>query len=114
METISNLHGLWSALAGGIGIVARSISADHFDFGMALQPGLRGFLRAIGEQIDDAMALQIDQNGPIVLSAFVGPVVESEYPHRFDFWGRHCSYASQQGGRSLLHPQLVSQLGASF
>jgi hypothetical protein len=62
VEAVGNLHCLRSTTSGGTGILAATIPTDMSNFMMALQPRHDCFCLAIGQEVDNAMSVQIHQD----------------------------------------------------
>jgi len=83
VEMIDGLDRLWRPVPNPLGVEATPIAADDLDTGMRLQPRRNGWDRAIGEQINHVMALEITDNGPKTSPSPPGPFIEPNHP-----WGR--------------------------
>src|SRR5437763_7137635 len=59
MEAIGDLNGFRRAARGALGIEARSISTDHHDSGMRLQPSGQAICGTIGQQINRNMLVEV-------------------------------------------------------
>ncbi len=64
-----------------------SVSANHIDLWMPLEPDFDRISAAIRQQIDDPVPLQINQNRAVGVASLVGPVVQTHYPHLGHRWG---------------------------
>lgn len=51
METVGDLHRIGRALAGSFGVSTRSVTTDHFRWGVVAQPLGNGVGLAIGQKI---------------------------------------------------------------
>jgi hypothetical protein len=76
MKAIHDLHGLRFATAYAIGIERTPVSTDHGNGGMLREPGGHALSRALGQEVQDLMVLQIDQDGPIAVPAPPGPLID--------------------------------------
>ena len=77
MKTIGDLPRLGRSLPRSVSIEAGAVTADDFDFGVALQPCRGGSGRAIREQVNHAPRLEIDDHGPVCHALLPGPVINS-------------------------------------
>jgi hypothetical protein len=79
VEAVSDLHRVRRPGPGTFGIGACPVTTNHLGR-FALQKPL-GERRRIPsrDQIDDAAALAIDENGAVVVSSFDGEVVDAEH-----------------------------------
>ena len=68
-RSVSLVAAPWRAFC----IRQRAIAADVFKFGMCFEPGSQGLRLAVGQQIDDLMAFEVDQDRAVAL-----PTPESE------------------------------------
>jgi hypothetical protein len=82
MEPIGDLRGLRGAPGGTVGIGPGAVSHDDGRAGVRRQPRRQGVGAAVGQQVDDAPALQVDQDGAVALALAPGPVVHAQHAHR--------------------------------
>ncbi len=66
-----------------VGIGAGAVAADDLDAGMRPQPGGEGLRRAVGQQINRAVALEVDDDATVAPPAASAPVVDAD-----DAWRR--------------------------
>jgi hypothetical protein len=59
-------------------ITCAPVTRDNGNAGMASQPRLNGCRLAIGQQVDDAAALEITDNGAVALPALPGEIVDAD------------------------------------
>src|SRR5687767_5362270 len=78
MKPIDHLHRLGCAPAHAVGIQVAAIATDRRDGGMLGQPGRDGGGRAVRQQVDDAMRLQIDEDRAIAMAPPPGPLVYTD------------------------------------
>jgi hypothetical protein len=81
VKTICYLHGVRRSLADAIGVGTGAVAADNLDLRLLAQPTRKGGSSAIGEEIDGAACLHVDEHGPIGLTATTGKVVHTQNPH---------------------------------
>src|SRR4051794_8011869 len=75
MPSIRHLDGLWRPLTGSVAIGAGAIAHDDLDGRMVLQPGGQGLGRAVRQQVDDPVTLQVAQDRAVALAFAPGPVI---------------------------------------
>lgn len=64
----------------GAGILGRAVARDDLDARMATQPRGDGRSRAVGQEVDRAPAIQVDQDRAIGSAFADGPVVKTNDP----------------------------------
>jgi hypothetical protein len=89
MEAVGDLDGLRSAAGGAFGEVRPAVAAYRPDLRPVLEPGGAGISRALGQQIHDPVALEVDQDGAVGLAAAQAPIVDTD--HGASGRGRHRS-----------------------
>jgi hypothetical protein len=97
MKPIHDLHGLRCPLTDALCIEGTPVSTDHGDRGMLCQPGRHALYRALRQQVQDPMILEIDQDGPIAVAAPPGPLVHADDVQGGDVGCRSRPHQSQQG-----------------
>ena len=65
VPTISDLHSLWQCPADRFGVCTRAVSAHDFHAWMGSQPLLQRVGAAIGQDIDTAAGLSVDEHGGV-------------------------------------------------
>jgi hypothetical protein len=94
METVGDLHRIGCALASSFGVSTRSVTTDHFRWGVVVQPLGNGVGLAIGQKIHYSTPLQIAKNGAVALSLAPRPIVDAQHARRNWNWllrHRHAS-----------------------
>jgi hypothetical protein len=109
VESIDDLDGLGRPLPNPFGVEPTTIAADNLDTGVRLQPLRDRWGRAIGEQINHVMALEITDNRPKASPSPPGPFIESNHP-----WGRkggqgHAVDEAQDCSNAPRHAQRMRQ-----
>lgn len=79
VEAIGNLDRLGCALRGRVRIRSGPVAADELDARMHAEPRRDSGRLAIGEKVDHAVALEIDQHRAVALAPAPGPVVDPEH-----------------------------------
>ena len=91
MEPIGYLLRLRRSQCCAFGIQTATITRDRDDFGMLSEPCGEALGGPVRKKVHDAVQVQINQNGSIVLAFAPGPIVDAEVvngkcgwlPHRF-------------------------------
>ena len=86
MPSVGHLLRLRRRRAGGRTITRTTVTADDLDLRVLAQPGDHRVALAIGQQIDDLAALEIDHDAPVAVATAPGEVVDADDPRR---WRRH-------------------------
>jgi hypothetical protein len=82
MPAICNLDRLRARPFHRMPITCASVTRDNGNAGMANQPRLNGCLLAIGQQIDDTVALEMTDNGAVALPTLPGEIVDADHAGR--------------------------------
>jgi hypothetical protein len=83
MKPIHHLYGLRCPTAQAIGVERTPVATDHGDGGMLREPGGYTLRRALGQQVEHPVILQIDEDGPIAVPPPPRPLVTPN-----DLWAR--------------------------
>ena len=75
---IRNLHGIRCPLPHSVGIGAGAVTGDNLDPTVAPQPGRERVYLPVGQQVDDPVALQVDQDGSVVPAAPPRPIIHGQ------------------------------------
>lgn len=78
VKPVAYLHRVWCATGGTLHIRHTAIPADHFDARMVKQPLREGISRTFREQIDDVVALEVDENSTVDMPFAEGEVVHPQ------------------------------------
>ena len=100
VPSIRYLHGVRCALPGGISIGAGTVTGDNLDPVVTPQPGRKRVGLAVGQKVDDLVAFQVDQDGPVVLAAPPRPVIDSQHAGRRRQGHHRAVNQTQQGIRA--------------
>ena len=79
MKSIGYWRGLGSALENTVGVRAGTVTGHHLNAGMSPQPFGQSIGLTIGQQADYGVALSVDQNRPVALVPFPGPIIDAEH-----------------------------------
>src|SRR5205085_2907326 len=114
MEAISNLGRLWSPFTSCSSILSPAIPTDNLDFWMRLHPGFCCFSFAIRQEVNDLVALQVQQDRAEFSPTTEGKVIYSKlrYPFSGCCWKDHETTKDRCGRRlnSQTSRQSSSQL----
>ena len=77
MKPIHDLHSTRRATPDAVGVESTPIPTDDGYGGMLGQPGGQTLGGAVGQEVEYAMVLQIDQDGPIALPTSPGPLIDA-------------------------------------
>jgi hypothetical protein len=78
VKAIGDLDGVRGTPRGAVGVLRRAIAANVGDAGVLLQPAFDGRRRAVLQEIDRDMGLEVDQNRAI--RAPLAPRIELSRP----------------------------------
>jgi hypothetical protein len=81
MITISDLNGRGRALSAAICVQGRSITRDHLDPWMHLQPFCKAVRGPHRKQIDHLLLLQVHQHRPVALLLTPSPIINAQHSH---------------------------------
>ena len=79
MPAVRDLDGLGRAAPDAVGVSAGAVARDDLDAGMALQPRPDGLRVAVGQQVDRAVALQVDDERAVASPAAPSPVIDAHH-----------------------------------
>jgi hypothetical protein len=105
MKPIHNLDGLRGPMANALGGERTPVPTDDTDGRMLREPGRDALRRALGQQVQDPMILQIDEDRPVALPPPPRPLVHTDDVRSGGngSWSR--SHEPQQSRRAGPHPQ---------
>ena len=92
-----------------LGVGAGAVAGDDLDAGMRLQPGGEALAGAIGQQVDRAVALEVDQDRAVGQPLVDRPVVDAEHGRRRQLGLGGAADQAQQGVGADRHPALGRQ-----
>src|SRR4051812_20193823 len=114
MPPIRDLESIGCPLPGRLGIGASTIARDDLDAFMMLQPIRNGGGLAVGQQVDDGVALEVDQDGSVVLATLPSPLINPHHPQRRMRWSLSATNQPQQCIGTERHGQAGSKTRARF
>ena len=82
MKPIHNLHGGRRAAPDAVSVEGTPIPTAERHRGMLGQPGGQALGRALGQQVEHLMVLQIHEDGPIALPTPPRPFIHTKDPRR--------------------------------
>ena len=90
MPTVSNLNRVRRPLANTVGVGAGTVTCDGLNNGVLAKPRGQSVCLSVGQQVNNPIALQIDQNSSVAMAATPGPVIDGKYPrcHRRALTGK--------------------------
>ena len=98
MKPIHDLHGLRSAAPDAVGVEGTAIPTDDRHRGMLGQPGRQTVRRALGQEVEHLMVLQIDEDGAIALPPPPRPLIDANDLRRRGGRRRGRLHQPQEGG----------------
>jgi hypothetical protein len=111
VETVGNLDSIRRTARDALGVGAAPIPTDDLDPRTVLQPGRQRCRRSVWQQVDEAVLLQIDQDGPIGVALPFRPVVDSEHAWCGCRHHRRPADQAEQCGWTGRHPQAPDDPG---
>ena len=97
MPAVADLDGIGRALAHAVGVGPGTIPGDDLDARVLPQPGRQGLGLAVRQEVEHAVPLEVDEDGPITMATTPGPVIDRQHPHG---WPR-----LRDGAGAPRHPQ---------
>lgn len=114
MPSVGHLNGFGCTLANAVGVGAGAVAGDDRHPGVRLQPRGDGVGLAVGQQVDGAVALEIDDDGAVALATTPCPIIDPDDARR---WGRlhgHRPNQAQQRVAADRHGEPGGQPGTGF
>ena len=104
VKAVRYLHRLGCAQPRRLSIGPRPIPADYLDLRMTVQPTGHRRCRAIGQDINHTVGLQVDHNGAIGPPPLVRPIIDPDDPHRARGWRGCGTHQTEQRPPAHRHP----------
>ena len=82
VPAVGDLHRPGCCHRDAAGVFGRAVARHYLDGGLRAQPGRHRLGLPVGQQIDDAASLQVDDDRAVGLPAAQGPVVDADDPRR--------------------------------
>ena len=114
VPAVGDLHGIRCTLPDGVSIGAGAVASDDLDPAVTPQPSRERAGLAVGQKIDDPIALQVDQNGSVGLAAPPGPVIHSQHARRRRQRRHRAMNQAQQSIGAHRHGQALGKAGAGL
>jgi hypothetical protein len=83
MPAIEDVDGVGCTPAHAVGIDVGAVTGDHFDAGVISQPRRDGVGLSVRQEVDDPIALQIDQDRAVAATAPPRPLIDAKHPGRY-------------------------------
>jgi hypothetical protein len=97
MKPIDYLYGLRGSTAHALGVEGTPIATDDADGRILREPGGHAVRRALVEQVQHPLILQIDQDGPVALPPPPRLLIHADDVRGRDVGHRGCLHQPQQG-----------------
>src|SRR5258708_22308217 len=114
MLGVENLLDRRRAFGGSLAITRSSITRDHFDSRMPVQPLSQDFLVTTQQDINRAMLLQVHQNGTGGGFLLKSPVVHTKHPRGWEFINPCATKLRKESRSTDRHRLLSAQTATSF
>jgi hypothetical protein len=108
---IAGLDGLRRAKGRSRGVIGSAIPANHGNLRVSSQPGRNSFYGAIGENLDHAMSVQVDDDRSIGSPSSKGEIIQPDFRERLGWGKRSRSLKAQDGWRWSFQAKLRCQAG---
>jgi hypothetical protein len=79
---VSDLDGVRRAAGAAVGVAARPVPADQLGARALGQPGGERVSRPLGQDIDRAAALHVDQDRAVAVAAAQRELIDAQHPRR--------------------------------
>jgi hypothetical protein len=114
VPAVGDLDRLRRAAADAVGVGAGAVTRDDLHAGVGPQPRPDGLRVAVGQQVDRAVALQVDDERAVAPATAPGPVVDADDARRRGHRQRRRLDQAQQRVAADRHGQPRRQAGAGF
>jgi len=79
MPPVRDLDSIWRSLPDAVGVNAGAVARDDLHPGVPLQPRRQALGPAVGQQVEDPVLLQVNEDGPIAVTAPPSPIIDPEH-----------------------------------
>ena len=79
MPPVRDLDRVWRSLPDAVGVDAGAVTRDDLHPRVPLQPRRQALGPAVGQQVEDPVPLQVDEDGPIAVTAPPRPIIDPEH-----------------------------------
>jgi len=99
MPPVGDMDGIGRTAATAVGVARATITGDHLNTGVGAQPSCEAVGLSVGQQVDDAVAFQVNEDRAVTLATLPGPVIHPEHARRRGGRrGRATTDEAEQGG----------------
>jgi hypothetical protein len=112
VPAVRDLKRLRRPFGGGLGVGRPAVAGDDLDAGVFLQPRRQRGAVPAHQDVEDAAALQVDEDGAVALALADGPVIDADVAGRRGGLIGGGLDAAQQGVRAGRHVQALGEAGA--
>jgi len=118
MPPVRDLDRVGRSLPDAIGVDAGAVARDDLHPRVLLQPRRQAFSSAVGQQVEDPVPLQVDEDGPIAVTAPPRPIIDPEHARRRAWHrrgiatARHAQQRVRAGGDSQPRREACASLSA--
>ena len=74
MPPVRDVDGIRRTAPAAIGVARATVAGDHLDAGVGAQPRCKAIRLAVGQQVNDGTAFQVDEDRAVALATLPGPV----------------------------------------
>jgi hypothetical protein len=114
VKPVSDLDRIGCALSGTLGVLTTAVATDDCDTGMLQKPCREGLRAPIREEIDGAMALQIDEDTAIDATAPEGKIIHAQDARRRLLGKGEAADLFEQGVAADLHTEMMKESRSRF
>jgi len=97
---VRDVDGIRRTAAATIGVARAPVAGDHLHTRMGAQPGCKAVRLAVGQQVDDAVAFQVNEDRAVTLATLPGPVIDPEHARRRGGRRRRATTDEAEQGRA--------------
>ncbi len=97
---VGDMDGIGRTAATAIGVARAPVAGDHLNTRAGAQPSCEAVGLSIGQQVDDAVAFQVNEDRAVTLATLPGSVVDPEHARRHDKGRRRATTDEAEQGRA--------------
>jgi hypothetical protein len=112
VPSVRDLRGVRRPGPDAVGVGPGAVAGDDLDAGAGAQPGRERGRLAVGQQVDDAPRLEVDQGRAVSLAAPPGPVTDPEHPRRRGGRRGRALHQAEQGIAAGRHAEALGEARA--
>jgi hypothetical protein len=79
MPPVRDLDSIWRSLPDAVGVDAGAVTRDDLHPRVPLQPRRQALGPAVRQQVEDPVLLQVDEDGPVAVTAPPRPIIDPEH-----------------------------------